>query len=106
MLRGEWFARVVRWVLHRPLPVLGGLAVLVAAALLLATRLEPSASTDSLVGKSSEAYKATKHFNKELGDEAVVVLVKGRVDRLVLTDNRNRIAQLEICLGAPPPEQG
>ena len=47
MLRGEWFARVVRTVLRRPLAVLGGLLVLVVAAAFLATRLEPAASTDS-----------------------------------------------------------
>ena len=38
-------------------------------------------------------YKATERYNKEFGDEAVVVLVKGELDRLVLTENRNRIAQ-------------
>jgi len=106
MLRGEWFARVVRWVLRRPLVVLGGLAIVVAAAVFLATRLEPSASTDSLVGEGSDAYKATQRYNREFGDEAVVILAKGRLDRLVLTENRDRIAGLEVCLGAPPPQEG
>src|SRR4051794_2444563 len=106
MLRGEWFARVVRTVLRRPLAVLGGLAVLVVAAAFLATRLEPAASTDSLVSKGSDAYEATQHYNREFGDEAAVVLVKGKVDRLVLTQNRDRIAGLEVCLGAPPPQEG
>ncbi len=106
MLRGEWFARVVRTVLRRPLVVLGGLAIVVAAAIFLATRLEPAASTDSLVGKGSDAYKATQRYNKEFGDEAAVVLVKGELKRLVLTENRDRIASLEVCLGAPPPTPG
>ena len=103
MLRGEWFARVVRFVLRRSVLVLGALAVVVDGALFMATRLEPAASTDALVGEGSDAYKATQRFNKEFGDEALVVLVKGKLDRLVLTDNRNRIASLEVCLGAPPP---
>lgn len=103
MLRGEWFAGVVRTVLRRPLPILGGLAAIVAVALFLAARLEPAASTGSLVGEGSDAFKATERFNKEFGDEAVVVLVKGKLDRLVLSEDRNRIASLEICLGAPPP---
>ena len=106
MLRGEWFARVVRTVLRRPLVVLGGLAVVVAAAAFLATRLEPSASTDSLVGKGSDAYKATELYNRQFGDEAAVVLVKGEIDRLVLTQNRDKIAGLEVCLGAPAPTPG
>ena len=63
-------------------------------------------STDSLVSKGSDAYEATQHYNREFGDEAAVVLVKGKVDRLVLTQNRDRIAGLEVCLGAPPPQEG
>ena len=106
MLRGEWFARVVRAVLRRPLPILGGLAAVVAVALFLASRLEPAASTDSLVSGGSDAAQATERFNKEFGGESAVVLVKGKVDRLVLTENRDRIASLEICLGAPPPTEG
>src|SRR3954447_18473149 len=106
MLRGEWFARVVRTVLRRPLAVVGGLAVLVVAAAFLATRLEPAASTDSLVSKGSDTYEATQRYNRQFGDEAAVVLVKGKVDRLVLTQNRDRIAGLEVCLGAPPPQEG
>jgi uncharacterized protein len=106
VLRGEWFARVVRTVLRRPLAVLGGLTVLVVVAAFLATRLEPAASTDSLVSKGSDAYEATQRYNREFGDEAAVVLVKGKVDRLVLTQNRDRIAGLEVCLGAPPPAEG
>ena len=106
MLRGEWFAQVVRFVLRRPVLVLGVLAAVVAGGLFLATRLDPSASTDALVGKGSDAYKATQGYNREFGDEAVVVLVKGELDRLVLTENRNRIASLEVCLGAPPPVEG
>src|SRR5215213_2308140 len=93
-------------VLRRPLAVLGGLLVVVVAAAFLATRLEPSSSTDSLVSSGSDSYQATQHYNREFGDEAAVVLVKGKVDRLVLTQNRDRIAGLEVCLGAPPPQQG
>src|SRR5215213_7402434 len=93
-------------VLRRPLAVLGGLLVVVVAAAFLATRLEPSSSTDSLVSSGSDAYQATQHYNREFGDEAAVVLVKGKVDRLVLTQNRDRIAGLEVCLGAPPPQEG
>ena len=58
------------------------------------------------MGEGSDAYKATQRYNREFGDEAVVVLVKGEVDRLVLTQNRDKIAGLEVCLGAPPPTEG
>ncbi|MEA2445515.1 MAG: uncharacterized protein QOJ12_2807 [Thermoleophilales bacterium] len=103
MLRGEWFAGVVRLVLRRPLVVLGVLGALVVAALFGAAQLAPSASTDTLVGKGSGAYKATQRFKREFGDEAVVVLVRGELQRLVLTPNLGHITALEGCIGGHPP---
>jgi hydrophobe/amphiphile efflux-3 (HAE3) family protein len=103
VLRGEWFARAVRSSLRRPLIVLGVLGVLVAGALFLATRLAPSASTDTLVGEGSSAYQATQRFKREFGDEAVVVLVRGELQRLVLTPNLGQMTALEGCIGGNPP---
>ena len=91
--------------LRRPLVVIGVLAVLVIAAVVLATRLDPSASTDTLVGEGSDAYQATERFKKEFGDEAVVVLVRGDLQRLVLTPNLGQITTLEGCIGGNPPRQ-
>ena len=52
MLRGEWFARAVRFAVRRPLVVLGVLAVLsLGGAAQAVFTLEPSSSTSTLVGK-------------------------------------------------------
>ena len=77
MLKGEWFARVVRGVVARPLLVLvvAGAVALVGAG--LALRIEPSASTDTLVDESSDAFKATEEYKQRFGDDAVVGLLGG-----------------------------
>ena len=38
---------------------------------MLALRLEPSAATDTLVGQSSDAYRATERYRQRFGDDAI-----------------------------------
>ena len=70
------FARLVRFVARRPVPVLAAVGLLAVLAAVYALRLQPSASTDTLVNRSSQSFKATEQFKKQFGDDAVVVLVK------------------------------
>jgi hydrophobe/amphiphile efflux-3 (HAE3) family protein len=100
----EFFGRVARIVSDRPIATI---AVVVALALVgagLALQLEPSASTDSLVGRSSQAAKATARFHEQFGDESIVVLVKGRLERSVLTSDLARLVALEGCLSGNAPK--
>jgi hypothetical protein len=81
-------------------------AVLVAAtgAALALVRLEPSAATETLVGKGSDAYEATEHYRREFGDHSIVILVKGDLQNTVLTSNLGRLVGLEGCIaGNVPP---
>ena len=105
MLRDDPFGRLVRSVIRRPLPVLAlvGLLALVGAA--LALRLEPSAATDTLVDKGSESFQATERFKRDFGDESIVVMVKGNLQRTVLTEDLGRLRQLEGCLSGNVPAQ-
>ncbi|MEA2423132.1 MAG: uncharacterized protein QOF55_2231 [Thermoleophilaceae bacterium] len=100
----DFFGRVAGAVTARPIATI---AVVVALALVgagLALQLEPSASTDSLVSQSSPAAKATQRFHKQFGDESIVVLVKGPLERSVLTSDLARLVALEGCLsGNAPP---
>ncbi len=80
-------------------------AVLALAGAALALRLEPSAGTDTLVSASSETSKATERFKEDFGDEAVVVLVKGDLQRTVLTPDLGRLIRLEGCLSGNVPEE-
>src|SRR4051794_33795343 len=103
---GERFGSIVRAVARRPLVVLGVVAVLAIAGAALALRLEPSADTSTLVSRSSHTYEETQKFKKTFGDEAVVVLVKGNLQRTVLTSDLGRLLKLEGCLSGNVPKQG
>ena len=82
-------------------------AVVVALALIgvaLASQLKPSASTDTLAGRDTETFKATEKFRERFGDDAVIVLVRGDLQRTILTEDLQRLVALEQCLaGTAPP---
>ena len=69
-----------------------------------ALRLRPTAATDTLVGRSSAAYRDTQGFYARFGEEPVEVLVKGDLRKLVLSSDIERLVGLEGCLsGKLPP---
>jgi predicted RND superfamily exporter protein len=100
----ELFAAIARAATSRPLVTVLVVAALAGAGLVLALQLEPSSSTDSLVGDSSASAKATQRFHDEFGDESIVVLVKGPLERTVLTEDLGKLIRLEGCLSASPPK--
>ena len=81
-------------------------AALALGGALLALRLEPSAATDTLVSSSSQSFRDTQRFKRDFGDEAVVVLVKGNLQKTVLTEDLGRLIRLEGCLSGNVPEEG
>ncbi len=95
---------LMRGAARRPLAASILVAVLVAAGGLLALRLEPTAATETLVGKSTDSYEATQRFYDKFGDDAVIVLVKEDLKFLALTSDLQRVLGLEGCLsGNRPP---
>jgi hydrophobe/amphiphile efflux-3 (HAE3) family protein len=68
-----------------------------------ALKLEADAGTDQLVDKDSQAYAATQAFKDDFGDDAVVVLVRGDLEQLVLTPQLGKLLQLEGCLAGNTP---
>src|SRR4051794_8471588 len=99
-----FLGRVARTVTDHPVATISVVVALALAGVALALQLEPSASTDSLVGQSSEAARATKAFHEQFGDEAIVVLVKGPLERTVLTEDLGRLLVLEGCLSGRVPK--
>jgi uncharacterized protein len=83
---------------RRPLLVALAVTVVALAGAALALRLEPSAATDTLVGRSSDAWSATQEEHRRFGEDAVIVLVKGDVSKLVLTADLERLLGLEGCI--------
>src|SRR3954452_4754492 len=103
-VRGS-FERVVRASARRPGRVLAVTAVLAALGAALALRLEPSAATSTLAGRSSDTFQATERYRERFGDHSIVVLVQGDLAQLVLTDNLGRLLGLEGCLSGNKPRQ-
>jgi predicted RND superfamily exporter protein len=100
-----FLGRVSEWAVTHPAQTIAGVVSLVAIiGVVGALRLRPDAGTDKLVDTGSAAFEGTQEFRDRFGDEAIVVLAKGDLKRLVLTDNVLELLQLEACLsGNAPP---
>jgi hydrophobe/amphiphile efflux-3 (HAE3) family protein len=103
-VRRDAFARIVGLVTRRPLVVLGLTALLALGGAALALRLEPSAATETLVDRGSDSFQATERFKQDFGDEAVLVLVRGKLANTVLTEDLGRMLSLEGCLSGNVPD--
>jgi hydrophobe/amphiphile efflux-3 (HAE3) family protein len=100
----DLLARIAGWCVERPVPVLAATALLALVASVVALRLEADAGTDQLVDRDSAAYRGTERFKQEFGDEAVVVLVKGDLQQLMLSSDLGRLLALEGCLAGKASE--
>ena len=96
--------RIVQAAGRRPGRVLLAVAIVAGISAALALRLEPSTATDTLVGKGSDTYQATEVYRERFGDHAIIVLVRGDLQRLVLTDDLRRLLGLEGCLSGHKPK--
>jgi uncharacterized protein len=97
------FERIARASAGRPGRVLAIVAVLAAAGCGLALRLEPSAATDTLVGRGADTFQATERYRERFGDHSVIVLVRGELSNVLLTSNLGRLIGLEGCLSGNKP---
>jgi uncharacterized protein len=88
---------------RRPLLVLVIAAALGVGGAGLALTLRPSATSDTFVGRSSSAYRATQRFYRAFGEEPVDVMVKGSLQQLLLSSDLDRLTGLEGCLSGNVP---
>jgi uncharacterized protein len=88
---------------RRPLVVGLVVGALALAGGLVALRLEPTAATDTLVGRGTSSFAATEQLHQRFGDEAVYVLVREPVTQLTLTSDLNRVLGLEGCISGNAP---
>ncbi|MFN8164312.1 MAG: MMPL family transporter [Solirubrobacterales bacterium] len=77
--------------------------VLAVAAAVGVTRIPTDAGLGTLVDTDTSTYQATQRVREVFGEEPVVVLVKGGLQRLILTDNIFRLLRLEGCLSGKVP---
>ncbi len=101
---GTGFGRVAAWAAGHARAVLVLSLVLALAAGVGATRIPTDAGVGTLVDSDSATYRATQQVRDSFGEEPVVVLVKGDLQRLILTSNIFRLLRLEGCLSGKVPE--
>ena len=83
--------------------MIGVAIVLGLAGAGLALRLRPTAATSTFVSSSSSQYKTTQRFYRNFGEEPIEVLVKGDLQKLVLSEDIERLVGLEGCLSGNVP---
>jgi hydrophobe/amphiphile efflux-3 (HAE3) family protein len=101
---GARFGRVAAWATRHARPLLALTVAVAILAALGASRLPTDAGVDTLVDADSPTAEATEGVREAFGEEPVVVLVKGELPQLVLTDNLFRLLRLEGCLSGKVPE--
>jgi hydrophobe/amphiphile efflux-3 (HAE3) family protein len=80
-----------------------GLVVAIAAAI-GATQISTDAAVGTLVDTDTSTYQATQQVRDNFGEEPVVVLAQGDLQRLILTSNIFKLLRLEGCLAAKVPQ--
>jgi hydrophobe/amphiphile efflux-3 (HAE3) family protein len=104
-LRGSsWFGRVAAWAASHARPLLAVTVLVALGAAIGATQIPTDAGVGTLVDSSSATYKTTQQVREEFGEEPVVVLVKGELQQLILTQNIFRLLRLEGCLSGKVPK--
>jgi predicted RND superfamily exporter protein len=101
---GARFGRVAAWAARHARPLIAVSAALAIIAAVGATQLPTDAGVDTLVDSDSPTAEATQQVREDFGEEPVVVLVKGELPQLVLTDNLFRLLRLEGCLSGKVPK--
>src|SRR3954447_5360143 len=97
------FERIVRAAAARPGRVLAIAAVVAVLGALASLGLKPTAATDTLVGRGTDDYQATQRYHDRFGDDAVLILVRGSLPNIVLTQNLSRLLGLEGCIAGNKP---
>ncbi|HET7485112.1 MAG TPA: MMPL family transporter [Solirubrobacterales bacterium] len=78
--------------------------VLAVGAFVGAAQLSTDAGTGTLVDSGSESYRATQRVREVFGEEPVVVMAEGDLQRLILTPDLGRLLRLEGCLSGKVPK--
>jgi uncharacterized protein len=95
---------VAAWAVRHARAVLVVALLAAVGAAVAATQLPTDAATDTLVDSDTASYRATQQVREEFGEEPIVVLAEGDLQRLVLTANLGRFLRLEGCLSGKVPK--
>ena len=95
---------VAAWAVRHARAVLAAALLLALGAALAATQLPTDAATDTLVDSDTTSFRATQQVREEFGEEPIVILAEGDLQRLILTANLGRFLRLEGCLSGNVPK--
>src|SRR5680860_1478768 len=99
-------ASLAAWSVRHARALLVVVVLLAVGAAVLATQLPTDAATETLVDSDTPGSRATEEVKREFGEEPVVILAQGDLQRLILTANLGRFLRLEGCLSGKVPEGG
>jgi uncharacterized protein len=100
---GALIGRLTSFSVRRAPLVVAVVVVLSLLAALLALRLDPSASPSTFVDRDGAAAKATDDLHRKFGDEPIVILVRGPLTGMLLTQDVGRMLSLEGCISGNQP---
>lgn len=95
---------VAAWAVRHARAVLVVALLAAIGAAVVATQLPTDAATDTLVDSDTASYQATQQVRQEFGEEPIVILAEGDLQRLILTANLGRFLRLEGCLSGKVPK--
>jgi len=98
------FGAVAAWASRNARPLLAACALAALGAGVGATQIPTDAGIGTLVDADGADYRATQQVRQTFGEEPVVVLAEGDLQRLILTDNVFRLLRLEGCLSGKVPD--
>src|SRR6185295_267996 len=102
---GALLGRVTSFSARRAPLVVTVVVGLSLVAALLALRLDASASISTFVDRDAKAAAATDDLHRKFGDEPIVILVRGKLTGLLLTQDLGKLLGLEGCIsGNQPPK--
>jgi hydrophobe/amphiphile efflux-3 (HAE3) family protein len=91
--------RTGEWSVTHPAAVIAAVVSVVAiVAVIGGLRLSPDAGTDKLADDDSAAFAGTERFRERFGDDAIVILAQGDLQKLLMTGDIHRLLGLETCL--------
>jgi hydrophobe/amphiphile efflux-3 (HAE3) family protein len=100
----NWFGRVAAWAAGHARPLLAVTVLVAVGGAIGATQIPTDAGVGTLADSGSATYEATQQVREDFGEEPVVVLVKGELQQLILTQNIFRLLRLEGCLSGKVPK--
>jgi hydrophobe/amphiphile efflux-3 (HAE3) family protein len=98
------FGAVAAWAARHARAVLAVCLLLAVVAAAGATQIPTDAGVGTLVDTDTGSYRATQQVRETFGEEPVVVLAEGDLQRLILSDNIFRLLRLEGCLSGKVPK--